>query len=82
MPNRNENLAASDRSKPRPIPVEIVSPEREMPGSTANNWATPIARASLGLASSSFRDPNGSRLAIANTKPVTTRRAAVIETDA
>ena len=39
---RNENLVMASLSTPRIRPVEIVAPDREMPGSIATAWAIPI----------------------------------------
>jgi len=42
---RNENLVISSRLFFSNKPVEMVAPEREMPGNTANAWAIPIRNA-------------------------------------
>ena len=42
MPKRKENLAASTLSQPDTRAEEIVTPERETPGITANDWKRPI----------------------------------------
>ena len=39
---RKEYRALAERSSPHNSPVEIVSPEREKPGSAANPWAIAI----------------------------------------
>ena len=40
---RNENSAASSDSTPSQSAVTTVEPEREMPGTSANAWATPMS---------------------------------------
>ena len=42
MANKNENLAASSAVRPIIKPVQIVAPERDIPGIMANAWAKPI----------------------------------------
>ena len=42
IPSRKENLAASSLSHPDISAIEIVAPEREMPGIIAKAWAKPI----------------------------------------
>ncbi len=48
IPNKNEKRAASTLLKPRAIAVEIVIPDREIPGRIASNCANPIKTASAG----------------------------------
>ena len=48
-PSRNENRAAASRRSPRNIPVVIVAPDRETPGTSAAACATPMANASAGV---------------------------------
>ena len=40
--NKNENLAASLVDRPIVKPVQIVTPERDIPGMMANAWAKPM----------------------------------------
>jgi len=40
--NKNENLAASSADRPIIKPVQIVAPERDIPGMIANAWAKPM----------------------------------------
>jgi len=40
--NKNENLAASSADRPIIKPVQIVEPERDIPGMMANAWAKPM----------------------------------------
>ena len=40
--NKNENLAASSADRPIIKPVQIVAPERDIPGMMANAWDKPI----------------------------------------
>ena len=40
--NKNENLAASLVDRPIIKPVQIVTPERDIPGMIANAWAKPM----------------------------------------
>ena len=49
MPKRKENLAASPLSQPDIRAVEIVTPDLEMPGKTANAWERPIKKLSENL---------------------------------
>jgi len=44
---RKENFPESSRSRPQKSPVEMVAPDREIPGMIANPWAIPIMRASI-----------------------------------
>ena len=46
MPKRKENLAASPLSQPDNRAVEIVKPDLETPGITANAWERPIKKLS------------------------------------
>ena len=46
MAIKKENLAEDSRSNPRSIPPEIVAPDLDIPGNSANNWKNPIQRAS------------------------------------
>ena len=39
---RNENFAAFSRLMPNKIPVDIVAPEREIPGRIAIAWESPM----------------------------------------
>jgi len=48
-----ENRAACSREKPRAIAAEIVTPERETPGTSEMACAPPTHAASKGWASSS-----------------------------
>ncbi len=45
---RNENSAASSDSTPNQSAATTVDPEREMPGKSANAWATPMSTATPG----------------------------------
>ena len=47
-PSKKLNRAAEERSSPRAMPVDIVTPLREMPGKRAATCAIPIAIASVG----------------------------------
>lgn len=42
IPSRKENLVASFLSQPDNRAIEIVTPEREIPGIIAKAWATPM----------------------------------------
>jgi hypothetical protein len=44
--SRKENLPESSLSRPQKSPVEIVAPDREIPGIMAAPWAIPIRTAS------------------------------------
>ena len=44
MPKRKENFAASRLSQPVTSAVEIVIPDLETPGKTANAWDRPIKK--------------------------------------
>ena len=46
IPKRKENLAASPLSQPATKAVEIVTPDLETPGKTANAWERPIKKLS------------------------------------
>ena len=46
IPNRKENFAASALFQPDNNAVEIVIPDLEKPGITANAWAKPIKKLS------------------------------------
>ena len=46
IPSRKENLAASALSQPDIKAVEIVMPDLENPGITANAWEKPIKKLS------------------------------------
>jgi hypothetical protein len=45
MANKNENLQAAWRDKPRNRPAVIVMPDREVPGTSASTCARPINNA-------------------------------------
>ena len=42
--NKKLNRADNSLSKPKYSPVEIVAPERDIPGAMEQAWATPINR--------------------------------------
>jgi len=46
MERRKENFPESSRSKPQKSPVEMVAPDREIPGMMATPWAIPMRMAS------------------------------------
>ena len=57
IPRRKENLAASALSQPDIKAVEIVMPDLEKPGITANAWEKPIKKLSEYLWLSRLMDP-------------------------
>ena len=73
---KNENLRAVFSFKPRSRPVEMVVPEREIPGRIDNTCAVPIRKAFLEF-NLVFCLVIG-RLAITSTKPVIAKPMATI----
>ncbi len=51
--SKNVNRAATSRRSPSAIPVAMVDPDREMPGTSAPDCATPIRNAPVGVSPSS-----------------------------
>ena len=70
-----ENLAALSRVIPVVIPAIIVNPEREIPGSTAKIWATPMIAAwgTVGLSRFRVLDPRSSPIKSAMAVPISSQ---------
>ena len=56
------------------MPVQMVEPEREMPGMVATSWAAPTASALLPVMFSAVRRPRSCREAVRSSSPVSRKQ--------
>ena len=71
MERRKENFPESSRSSPQKSPVDMVAPDREIPGMMANPWAIPIRTESIHLIFSMVLPSLFVQRVSQSTKPVT-----------
>ena len=61
MDSKKAKRTANRRSKPLKQPMQMVMPDREMPGQVAMAWPAPTRRTSAMVAVRSFFRPLGTR---------------------
>ena len=78
MESRNENLAAVVRLRPSSRAALMVTPERDVPGTSASAWARPMSRAWLKL-SVSLVPRNRSAAPRSTPKPMVAQAMVVMD---